>query len=85
MPVASPLVLLSPDLQTTSSGTSTPAPPQRARAKETAAVRPSASQASARQHAMESRKLELEQTHLMSPWLQPAILVPVVAPVMQSF
>lgn len=69
-----------PDLQTTSSGTVTPAPPQRARAKETAAFWPASSQASARQQAMESRNSLLAQTQPMSPWLQPAILVPLVAP-----
>lgn len=72
-------------LQTTSSGTSTPAPEQIAVAKDTAWFLPSSSHLSSRQQAMLSRKSLFSQMHLMSPWLQPAILSPRVAVSMQLF
>lgn len=77
-----PVALALPDavalalLHTTCSGTVTPAPVQMSFAYLTAVSWSALGQASARQQAMPSRKPELEQMHLMSRLLQPAMAVP---------
>lgn len=81
-PVWLALVCAPPDVvafrHMTWSGTATPAPVQMFFANLTATSWSAWGQAEARQQAIPSRKAELEQIHMMSRLLQPAMAVPEV-------